>query len=81
MAIRLSKLDLREMRKARDHPYGYAAPRFNPKTGEQWLAQWRTWNRLQDAELAIIEGGGEAEDLALTDEGERRLRNYEARRR
>lgn len=76
---RLSKLDVREMREARDHQCGYVSPRFNPKTGEMWPGQWRTWNRLQDAGLTIIEGSGEADDMILTDEGKRRLAEYESK--
>lgn len=79
---RLSKLDVREMRDARDHPRGYVTPRFINKkgkyTGSMCQYQWRTWTRLQDAGLTIIEGSGEADDMVLTDEGKRMLAEYES---
>ncbi len=81
---RLGKLDVREMREARDHPRGYVSPRFTTKTGKytgrMCQYQWRTWTRLQDAGLTIIEGSGEADDMILTDEGKRMLAEYESTR-
>ncbi len=74
--IRLSNLDIREMRAAREK--GYVTPSFNMDTGLQRGQQWKTWNRLQDAGLTTIEGTGEADGMSLTDKGKSRLATYES---
>ncbi len=47
---------------------GYTVPRMTAQ-GSMNQRQWQAWNTLQAKGLVVIEGMGEADDIALTSEG------------
>lgn len=63
--MKLSMIETNELRACLKK--GFTIPRF--VGGDMDKQQWRAWKRLERLQLAVIEGSGEADDLAITDKG------------